>query len=424
MKVIIVGAGLAGLTCGKLLQEAGVEVTLFEKDDAPGGRVRTDTIDGYTLDRGFQVLFTAYPAARRHLDYEALALRSFDPGAVVCQGAHRHVLTDPLRDTSPMALLPAFLSNLVPLADKLRTLRLSSELRAVTVQSLNDGPDETTAHYLRRKGFSETFLDAFLRPFFGGIFLEKELTTSARAFRLYWKMLSEGNTALPARGMGSIATELAKGLTIHYQTPVTTLQKGRETGITTATGETYTADSIVLATDAWHTSQLLRLPMDYTPIGVTTLYFRGDAPLTHSKKIILNANQQARVNHIAPVTNIAPEYAPVGKHLIAASHLGVPPSDLLEATLFEKTLREVKQLFTGDKRAQEALATYQPLACYAIPHAQFRQPVGIYAELPGNCTENPNVFIAGELTKGSSINAAMQSGEDVAEMLLSKESTY
>jgi phytoene dehydrogenase-like protein len=139
---------------------------------------------------------------------------------------------------------------------------------------------------------------------------------------------------------------------------------------------------------------------------------------------MLNANQQARVNHIAPVTNIAPEYAPVGKHLIAASHLGVPPSDLLEATLFEKTLREVKQLFTGDKRAQEALATYQPLACYAIPHAQFRQPVGIYAELPGNCTENPNVFIAGELTKGSSINAAMQSGEDVAEMLLSKESTY
>jgi phytoene dehydrogenase-like protein len=422
MKVIIVGAGLAGLTCGKMLQEAGIEVDVIEKSDGPGGRVRSDMVDGYTLDRGFQVLFTSYPAARRLLNYDNLHIQAFDPGAIVCQGTRRHVLTDPLRDTAPMALLPAMLSNLVPLADKFRTLRLSSELRSQTIQVIADGPDETTAHYLRRKGFSESYLDAFLRPFFGGIFLEKQLTTSARAFRFYWKMLSEGETALPKMGMGEIAKQLSSGLSIQYNTPVKSLLKSPKVGVITESGEEIVGDLVVLATDAWQTVQWLedKMPVTYTPVGVTTMYFAGDAPLTRSRKIILNANQNAWLSHIAPLTNICPEYAPVGKHLIAASHLGVPETD--NPTLYARAQNELRRLFTGDKRALATLETYKPLAIYRISHAQFAQPSGIYANLPSNHTRLPNVYLAGELTGGSSINAAMQSGEETARLIVQKRS--
>jgi phytoene dehydrogenase-like protein len=421
MKVIIVGAGLAGLTCGKLLQDAGVDVRLLEKSDGPGGRVQTDYVDGYTLDRGFQVLFTAYPMTKRLLHYEHLHLRLFDPGAIVCQGTHRHVLTDPLRDTAPTALLPAMLSNLVPLTDKLRTLRLSSELRSQTIQAIADGPDETTAHYLRRKGFSESYLDAFLRPFFGGIFLEKNLVTSARAFRFYWKMLSEGETALPALGMGEIAKQLAYGLTIEYNTLVKSLLKSPKVGVITESDEEIVGDVVILATNAWEVTKWLEMPVAYTPVGVTTMYFAGDAPLTRSKKIILNANQNAWLSHIAPLTNICPEYAPAGKHLIAASHLGVPEGSSDE-TLYARAQHELGRLFTGDKRAQTALATYKSIAVYRIPHAQFAQPSGIYENLPSHHTHLPNVYLAGELTNGSSINAAMQSGEETAKLILQKRS--
>src|SRR3712207_4523988 len=124
MKIIVVGAGLAGLTCAKVLAERGAEVVLFEASDGVGGRVRTDERDGFLLDRGFQVYFTAYPAARRHLDHAALDLRAFDLGAIVRQGREARVLSDPLRD--PKALVPSLFSDAATFSDKLRTLRLAA----------------------------------------------------------------------------------------------------------------------------------------------------------------------------------------------------------------------------------------------------------------------------------------------------------
>ena len=117
MKIVVIGAGVAGLVCARTLLRAGVDVTIIEASDGVGGRVRTDTVEGFRLDRGFQVLFTAYPAARRQLDFERLNLRRYEPGAVICRGAQRHVLSDPLRD--PSAALSSILTNIVPLRDKL-----------------------------------------------------------------------------------------------------------------------------------------------------------------------------------------------------------------------------------------------------------------------------------------------------------------
>src|ERR671913_1366816 len=124
MRVIVVGAGLAGLTCAKVLSARGAEVAVFEASDGVGGRVRTDERDGFLLDRGFQVYFTSYPVARRHLDYGALDFRDFDPGAIVRRGAEESVLSDPLRD--PRALVPTLLSDAATLGDKLRTLDLAT----------------------------------------------------------------------------------------------------------------------------------------------------------------------------------------------------------------------------------------------------------------------------------------------------------
>src|ERR671910_3087750 len=124
MKTIIVGAGLAGLTCAKVLRERGAEVAVFEASEGVGGRVRTDQQDGFLLDRGFQVYFTSYPVAGRHLDYGTLDFRDFDPGAIVRRGSEESVLSDPLRD--PKAIVPSLLSDAATLGDKLRTLNLAA----------------------------------------------------------------------------------------------------------------------------------------------------------------------------------------------------------------------------------------------------------------------------------------------------------
>ncbi|CAN5554801.1 hypothetical protein BH24ACT21_BH24ACT21_02540 [soil metagenome] len=165
MKVIIVGAGLAGLTCAKVLHERGAEVVVFEASDGVGGRVRTDEQNGFLLNRGFQVYFTAYPAARRHLDHAELDLQSFDPGAVVLRGREKSVLSDPIRD--PGAIVPSLLSNVATFGDKFRTLRLVADNVAGETQAAGESTeaDSTSLEYLREQGFSEQFIDDFFRPF-------------------------------------------------------------------------------------------------------------------------------------------------------------------------------------------------------------------------------------------------------------------
>jgi len=201
MRVIVVGAGLAGLTCAKVLSECGAEVAVFEASDG-GGRVRTDEKNGILLDRGFQVYFAVFPVARRHLDHEKLDFRAFDPGAIIYRGLEECVLSDPLRAS----------------------------------------------------GLSERYIESFYKPFYGGIFLSRSLYTSARVFQFTFRMLATGNTVVPARGMGEIPKELTAHLpdgAVNPNSPVDALSRdgGRVTGVR-ATGEVHEADAVVLATEA------------------------------------------------------------------------------------------------------------------------------------------------------------------------------
>lgn len=419
--VIVVGGGLAGLVAARTLHRAGVEVTLLEASDNIGGRVRTDIVEGYTLDRGFQVLFTAYPAARRQLDYGRLALRSFDPGAVIAQGARRHILSDPVRDLP--ALLPSLLTPIVSLADKLRTASLSAELRAKREEAIREEPDQTTEAFLRARGFSERYLDNFIRPFFGGIFLDRALQTSARAFQFDWKMLSAGETVLPARGMGQIAEQLAEELFVAHRIRLNTRVEaltfnpaGRCTGARTAPGDTLDADAVIVATPAPEAARLTGQPMPRGHVGTVTLYFAADAPLYRGKKLLLHAHQDAFVNNAALLTNVALEYAPPRKHLLSVTLLGIPEGD--DTTLFARTRTDLARMMEGDKAGLAALDTCRPLAAYRIPYAQFAQPRGVYAALPTNKTSIPGLYFAGEFTAASSINDALSSGEKCAEAIL------
>lgn len=412
MHVIVVGAGMAGLTCARLLQRDGIRTTIYEASDGVGGRVRTDIVDGYRLDRGFQVLFDAYPAVRRWLNYDALALCAFDPGAVVALAGKRSVLTDPFRDWR--SAWPAFWADSVSTVDKLRILALRLWVQRTPFADFQAQPDRTTRAFLEAFGFSERTITRFFAPFYGGIFLDRSLHTSVKCFVYDFQMLAAGRTVVPAQGMGELATQLAAGLLpdqqVHLNSPVSALSytDNRLTGVVLNDGTTVSADAVVLAVPAPIAQQLSGLHIPTTAKGTVTLYWSGAQALTTQKKLWLNADPDAFVNNAMQMTAVAPSYAPPGRHLLSATVLGNPAED--DAALYTRAEADLQRMIGQP----EVLATYERLRLYRIPYAQFDQPAGIHANLPGATTSIPGLFFAGEYTVASSINAAMLSGERAA----------
>lgn len=415
MKVIVIGAGLAGLTCAKVLAERGVgEVVVFEASDGVGGRVRTDEKDGFLLDRGFQVYFTAYPASKRHLDHAALDLRAFEPGATIHRGRKSTVLSDPIRD--PKALPASLFSDAATFPDKLRTLGLVARAvadRAESVGGLKDGGggggDVSSLEYLRKSGLSERIIDGFFRPFYGGIFLDRSLSTSALVLRFTLKMLATGKTAVPARGIGEIPQQLASRLpegTVRLNSPVEGLlrEAGRVTGARVR-GEEHEADALVVATDAPGAASLAGAEVPEGSVGqVCAYYATGPGGLGAGKKIALNASEDWNLNNVAEMSAVSERYAPPGRGLVSAVFLS--GFELSDPEVLRRGLEELSLWYPE--------ADLMPLAVYRIPYSQFDQPPGVHGRLPGNRTETPGLFIAGEYTEDSSINGSMLSGERAA----------
>jgi len=408
MRIIIVGAGLAGLTCAKVLSERGAEVAVFEASDGVGGRVRTDERDGFLLDRGFQVYFTSYPVSKRHLDHAALDFRVFDPGAIVHTGRERTVLSDPLRD--PKALVPTLLSGAATLGDKIRTPKVLVSTFSgggISAGEEDGEPDSTTLEYLRAAGLSDLYIDSFFRPFYGGVLLNRELTTSARVLRFTLRMLATGRTVVPAGGMGEIPKQLASRLpegAVRLDSPVDALLRDGEriAGIRVG-GEEHEADAVVVATDAPTAGRLTGEAVPEGSVGEVCLYYETSG-LGSGRKILLNAEDGAFVNNAVEISNVSEEYAPPGRHLLYA--VALTGLDLPDEVLYRRGIEDLSRWYPD--------ADFRPLGLRRIPYGQFAQPPGIHERLPENRTATPGLVLAGEYTEDSSINGSMLSGERAA----------
>ncbi len=396
----IVGAGVAGMACARRLMQAGQSVAVIEASDGIGGRVRTDVVDGYRLDRGFQVLLTSYPEVKRTLDLDGLELGLFTPGALVWIDEGYEV-GDPFQDRS--ALLETIKSPVLPFADKLRVLRLRSKVRRGEARRLFGKPEQTTAERLDSLGFSDDAVTRLLGPLFSGIQLDRELNTSSRMFDIIFRCLSEGATGIPRLGIGAISDQLASTIPDDSFLLDTAATAVTATAGQTASG-TINADNVVVATDGPTAAKLLDLD-DPGSNPVSCVWFSADIPPTTSRSIVLDGTNSGPVVNLAVMTNVSPSYAPAGRHLIAAAcpgtlspDLGAQASTQLQAwfgaQVTDWTLLRVDQIAHG-----------QPLQA---PPLRPRQRVRL----------DDGRWVCGDHRDTASLQGAMFSGRRTAEAIL------
>ncbi|NRB73017.1 MAG: FAD-dependent oxidoreductase [Verrucomicrobiales bacterium] len=419
LDVAVIGAGLAGLACAVKLHEAGRRVEVFEASDGVGGRVRTDRVEGFLLDRGFQVYLDAYPEAGALLDLKALDLRPFTPGALVWKGGKLRSLRDVFRN--PASLVSSALAPVGNLRDKCLVAKLRFSLLRKPLDHIWAAPETSTLDYLRAFGFSEQFIDDFFRSFYGGIFLEDQLTTSSRLFEFTFKMFTTGSATLPQNGMRAIPEQLAARLpdaAIHLHSPVTSVtgdhftladrsgaKAGDDVRIENEADTRHRATAIVLATDASTTARLLGHSSQPRWNRTSCLYFAADEAPLDEPIIALRGDREGLIHNLCVPSRVAPGYAPEGQSLISISVIGDHDTD---ATLTEAVERELVDWFG------EAAKAWTHLRTEHLPRALPIDPPGHAA---GNRREQ-GVWICGDHTRSGSIEGAIQSGLEAAAGIL------
>ena len=405
-RVIIVGAGLAGLAAARHLQQAGFAPLVLEASDRPGGRVRTDVVDGFRLDRGFQVLLTAYPEARALLDLEALRLRPFYPGALVRTGGAFHRVADPWR--RPLDALGALGAPVGTLGDKLRIAALRYRARDGSLADLWRRNDAPTLDRLRELGFSPAMIETFLRPFLGGIFLEPGLETSSRMLEFVIRMMAEGTTAVPAEGMEAIPRQLAAALPAGTLRTHAEVQAVSPDGVTLATGETLGARAVIVATEEGVAARLTAGQVPHTPgRAVTNLYFDAPRAPCPGPYLILNGGSHGMINNLHTVSEVAPETAPTGRALVSVTLLG--HHDLSDEALTRAVVGEARSWFGADVDRWKHLRTDR------ITEALPARPVGTLGGSETSVILPNGVFVAGDHRTNGSIDGALRSGRLAAE---------
>ncbi|MBW2471821.1 MAG: FAD-dependent oxidoreductase, partial [Deltaproteobacteria bacterium] len=246
VEVVVVGAGLAGLSCARHLMSRSVSFVVLEADDRIGGRLKTDELDGFLLNHGFQVLQTAYPEARRQLNYHRLDLKPFAPGAIIRVAGKFMRVSDPRR--RPRDIWSSLTAPVGTFTDRLRMVRMASSARRGSVSSLFRSPDMTTLEYLQSQGISEKMIERFFKPFFGGVCLDTAIQASSNVFKYVLRVFAEGDVALPGQGMAAIANQLAEDLpegAIRTGIRVESVYPG---GAVLRSGQTLKCRAVVLAT--------------------------------------------------------------------------------------------------------------------------------------------------------------------------------
>ncbi|MBX3351093.1 MAG: FAD-dependent oxidoreductase [Nitrospira sp.] len=406
--VLIIGAGLAGLACARRLTNAGFTCTVLEASDGVGGRVRTDRVEGFQLDRGFQVFLAGYLEARETLDYSALELMPFHAGALIRREGRFHVMSDPFR--RPQDLPQMLLSPIGSFADKFRLLRMRRDVLQQHLCSVMKDPSRPTREVLQAYDFSDAMVRHFFRPFLSGVFLESELNTPCWIFEVVWAAFCRGVTALPRDGMGAIAQQLAATLppgTIRLNQAVQEIQGS---SVVLGSGESLMADVLVVATDDATAARLRGEDKPIAPArGSVTVYFDASAAPQRGPWLMVNGDGDGVVRTVCVLSEAAPSYAPPGRALISVTVIEQmdPQSDLLQVvrrhlqSWFGSQVNEWRHLRTD--RIQRALPPLDALS-------------------PGNRTTSPRLaaglYLCGDYRESGTLDGALASGRKAAEAIL------
>jgi phytoene dehydrogenase-like protein len=358
--VLVIGAGVAGLACAHDLLAAGLDVQVVEASDAVGGRMRSDRVGEFVVDRGFQVFNTSYPQVRRRLALRRLGLRPFTPGFLVHTEKGRLRFSDPTRRPRNLPdLLPGRLAGPRDLA---ALGLLSARDMLAPVRLVKRSQDRTTRTALADAGFSEDFVERFFRPFLSGIFLEDGLETSSRFFHLVWRSMLRGTLCLPTAGIGAVPAALAAPLpagTVRFETPVSALT---DEGAVTADGTELTAPTVVVATGP---APGLLPGLELPAYRMVTTYYHV-APRSPLGEPTLVVDERRRFVNTCVLSDVVPQLAPPGSALVATSVLGT--DDDKRETAVREAMAEV---YGTDTAGWDLLTTRTvPDALPAMPPPQ------------------------------------------------------
>jgi len=399
VKIAIIGAGMSGLMAALTLESNGYTSHIFESTDRVGGRLKTDIVDGYQLDHGFQVLLEAYPYAQKYLDYKSLELQSFLPGSSIYNGRTKYTIGDPTRAFS--FLIPTLFAGIGSLKDKLKILKLNKSLKRKSIDDIFSTPETSTLQYLKALGFSDKIINQFFKPFFTGIFLETELSTSSRKFEFIYKMFGAGMATLPKAGIEAIPKDLKRQLktsNFSFNKPVKSFE-GQT--LTFEDGSSEIFDFIVIAAEASPiVANLRNQAFDWK--SCETLYFEVEKR-TIQKPMIGLSSTKSLSNNIFYHNSLKNKQK--GAHELLSVTI-VKPHAHTEAELVTIIEKELKDIFN--------IIPKRFLKLYQIKKA-LPKLNNISNHIPPMETRlNDHLFLAGDQWLNGSLNAAMASGESAA----------